>query len=385
MNEYKAVNPSLDSELLSELFALEPLRYKFTNGTTPKWLFYDLKEILHLLESLSSARIEGNHTMLITAANEMTTEPEERKLSDDMNEIYNIRNAIAYAEENLHQGDAITLAFIRELHKIVTRGLQKDGSRTPGTFRSSDDIKIAQSSCVVSPFLSIQGDMQELMDYVNSQNDAKTDIVKIACSHHRFVAIHPFDNGNGRTARVFTYALLIKYGFLRNGKAILNPSSIFCMDRQKYYKMLSLADTLDVNNIENWCLYVAKGIRREMEKTYDLLEKDFAVNKVVSPALRKAYDNKLISELELKVLQVAIEKDTIQAGDVRSFFGSSASDATKCSRFLAKMVDKKLIMRSPKSPKKYVARIFNKALLGGILEAMDNNGLLDVKDEPIVK
>lgn len=385
MNEYKAVNPSLDSELLSELFALEPLRYKFTNGTTPKWLFYDLKEILHLLESLSSARIEGNHTMLITAANEMTTEPEERKLSDDMNEIYNIRNAIAYAEENLHQGDAITLAFIRELHKIVTRGLQKDGSRTPGTFRSSDDIKIAQSSCVVSPFLSIQGDMQELMDYVNSQNDAKTDIVKIACSHHRFVAIHPFDNGNGRTSRVFTYALLIKYGFLRNGKAILNPSSIFCMDRQKYYKMLSLADTLDVNNIENWCLYVAKGIRREMEKTYDLLEKDFAVNKVVSPALRKAYDNKLISELELKVLQVAIEKDTIQAGDVRSFFGSSASDATKCSRFLAKMVDKKLIMRSPKSPKKYVARIFNKALLGGILEAMDNNGLLDVKDEPIVK
>lgn len=381
MKEYKLVNPNLNSELMSELFALEPLRYKFTSGTTPKWLFYDLKEILHLLESLASARIEGNHTTLIAAANEMTTAPEERRLSDEMNEIYNIRNAIAYAEENLHQGDKITLTFLREIHRIITNGLEKDGSKTPGAFRSSDNIKIAKSKCVVSPSLSIQGDMQELVDYVNNQNDAKTDIVKIACSHHRFVAIHPFDNGNGRTARVFTYALLIKYGFLRNGKAILNPSSVFCMDRQQYYEMLALADTLAPENIERWCLYVAKGIRREMEKTYNLLEKDFAVNSVVLPALRKAYDNKLISELEYKILKIAIEKDNIQAGDVKALFGTTASDATKCSRFLSKMVDKKLIMRSPKSPKKYVARIFNKALLSGVLEAMDDNGLLDVKDE----
>jgi Fic family protein len=57
-------NPSFDSPLVDVLTELEYLRRLQLRGTTPATLFFQLKEIFHVLESLGSARIEGNHTTL---------------------------------------------------------------------------------------------------------------------------------------------------------------------------------------------------------------------------------------------------------------------------------------------------------------------------------
>jgi len=55
--------------------------------------------------------------------------------------------------------------------------------------------------------------MEELFTFINNDDDKKYDLIKTALAHHRFVWIHPFDNGNGRTVRLFTYVLLVKLGF----------------------------------------------------------------------------------------------------------------------------------------------------------------------------
>lgn len=159
------------------------------------------------------------------------------------------------------------------------------------------------------------------------------------------VAIHPFDNGNGRTARLLTYAMLIKYGFLKHKKTLLNPSAIFCMDRHKYYDMLSEADH---GNIEQWCEYVAHGILDEVNRMFKLLDKDYVVKNVI----------------------------------VLHLFGSSNSDRVTCSRFLASMTKKELIMRPPATPRKYVFKFFNKELLPYVMISLANNGLIQ-DDESI--
>ena len=70
--------------------------------------------------------------------------------------------------------------------------------------------------------------MQDLCSYIESKSENKTDIIKIAIAHHRLAAIHPFDNGNGRTARLLTYAMLVKLRFIdKTKRTILNPSAIF--------------------------------------------------------------------------------------------------------------------------------------------------------------
>lgn len=372
------IKPDFNSELTSTLFKMESVRNRFISGDTPLWLFYDLKDTLHLLESLNSARIEGNHTTLVEAINEATKTDNKIKPSEDLAELVNIQNAINYIEENLQEGDKITSVFIRDLHAITVRNLKRDGSQKPGAFRTSN-VTIANSSCVVSSPQSIPGDIAELVDYINTEHEKKEDIIRIACAHHRFIQIHPFDNGNGRTARLLTYAMLIKYGFLKKKKTILNPSSIFCMDRQKYYDMLSKADTGTKEGIEEWCEYVANGILEEINKMFRLLNRDFAVKNLIVPAIKSSRKDEHLAEKEYQILMVATEKDIIQASDVSSIFGASPSDKVKCSRYLSSMIDKNLLYHPPDTPKKYVARFFNKSLLPYVMAAMSENGLIDTK------
>ena len=227
----------------------------------------------------------------------------------------------------------------------------------------------------------IESDMLELIDYINAPHEKKEDIIKIACAHHRFVAIHPFDNGNGRTARLLTYAMLIKYGFLKKKKTLLNPSSFFCMDRKKYYTMLDEADNGTPDGIEKWCEYVASGIMEEVNRMFKLLDRDFAVKNIIIPSIKESFKDNHLNEKECQILLIAAEKDTIQASDVMSLFGATASDRIKCSRFLSRMVESSLLYHPPKTPRKYVPRFFNKSLLTYVMSAMDRNGLILTKEE----
>lgn len=342
------------------------------------WLFYDLKDVLQLLESLFSARIEGNHTKLTDAIDKATKREPVIKHDDASLEIENIQNAIVFIEKNIHEDENITLSHIRTIHEIVMQDLKLDSSKAPGSFRLVDGVSISGSDCVVSKASAVQADMQELMDYVNSPHEKKEDLIRIASAHHRMVAIHPFDNGNGRTARLLTYAMLIKYGFLKHKRTLLNPSAIFCMDRQKYYDMLSGADK---GNIEQWCEYVANGILDEVNRMFKLLDKEYVVKTVINPALQNAWKNNEINEKEYRILEIAIKKDMIQQADVLHLFGSSNSGKVACSRFLANMTKRELIMHPPKAPRKYVFRFFNRELLPYVMMALTSNGLIRAEDK----
>ena len=58
----KLFQPSFDSKLQDAILELEHLRRIRLEGTTPAFVFFQLKRLFHILESLGSARIEGNRT-----------------------------------------------------------------------------------------------------------------------------------------------------------------------------------------------------------------------------------------------------------------------------------------------------------------------------------
>lgn len=382
MDPIKTINPSFNSPLVSEIFALEKLRYSRLGGTTPPWLFFDLREIMHILESVASARIEGNRTTVVGAALDSLDQDKAPK-NEDALELRNIREAISFIEKNIGEADpqAITPSFIRELHKILVKGLKKDGSKTPGKWRTQA-VKIEQSKHIPPEHIEVPALMQELCDYINSDVASKQDIIKIAIAHHRFTAIHPFDNGNGRTARLVTYAMLVRAEFINKAKrTILNPSAIFCIDRQKYYDMLAAADKGTDQVLENWCLYVAQGISAETERVNRLLDRDYAIDHIIEPALKNALDSKFISDDEYQILKIAMRDNIIQVQNIKHLFGTTASDAVQASRVIANMKEKKLLMVHPNYQKKYIMRFANNYLLHDVLKAMDKNGLLVVENE----
>ena len=205
--DLKLVSPSFDSKLMDALMELNHLRRLELYGSTMPFLFFQLKEIFHLLESVGSARIEGNRTT-VSEYIEQKIERKERS-TERFSEIANVEQAMSYIEENIDVGANVSHHFIRELHQLCVDSLTEEGDRTPGAYRTWQ-VEIAKSQHLPPESHLVQGYMDELVDFINNEDDKKYDLIKIAIAHHRFVWIHPFGNGNGRVVRLLTYALLIK-------------------------------------------------------------------------------------------------------------------------------------------------------------------------------
>jgi Fic family protein len=229
------LNPPFDSPLLDVITELEHLRRLQLKGDTPGSVFYQLKHIFHMLESLGSARIEGNHTTLADYVESSVVGTTQG--TDQLREISNIEEAMSYIEGAIEKGTPISEQFIRELHSIAVRDLEREGDTTPGAYRRGN-VTISMSTHKPPEPSYVPSYMQQLTDFINKDDNRKYDLMKVAQAHHRFGWIHPFSNGNGRVVRLLTYAMLIKYGFnMKAGGRVLNPTAVFCNDRERYYAM----------------------------------------------------------------------------------------------------------------------------------------------------
>lgn len=119
--ELGLINPEFDSPLVDVLTELELLRHLRLETDVHPILFAQLKDVFHMLESLGSARIEGNHT---TLADYVESKVEGTQSStDQLKEIYNIEEAMEFIDRHFSNGDQITEHFIRELHGLAVTGL----------------------------------------------------------------------------------------------------------------------------------------------------------------------------------------------------------------------------------------------------------------------
>jgi Fic family protein len=173
--------------------------------------------------------------------------------SDLLLEIANIEKAMDYIEEVMKPGEDLTERTMRELHAMTVLGLQREGDKTPGAYREGV-VRIAQAEHLPPDGVLVPQYMQELVSFINRDDSPKYALMKVALAHHHFGWIHPFGNGNGRVVRLLTYALLMKYGFnVNTGGRVLNPTAVFCNDRDNYYTMLGVADSGTNAGLEAWC------------------------------------------------------------------------------------------------------------------------------------
>ncbi|MCW7549571.1 Fic family protein [Photorhabdus sp. APURE] len=370
--ELSLLNPSFDSPLVDALTELELLRHLRLETDVHPILFAQLKAVFHMLESLGSARIEGNHT---TLADYVESKVEGTQSStDQLKEINNIEAAMEYIDEYLSNGDDITEYFIRELHSLAVAGLQQEGDRTPGAYRQHN-VSIALSDHLPPDHIRVPDYMAELTAFINRADKPKYDLMKIALVHHRFGWIHPFGNGNGRTVRLLTYALLIKYGFnVQAGGRVLNPTAVFCNDRERYYAMLSLADKGTEQGLEEWCLYVLSGISSELKKVDQLTNHAFLSEKILYPAIDFSSERGLINLLESKVLKRVVELGTIKAGDLRAVLPDLKP--TQVTYQLGKLIERGLLQPVEEGARTYTAKFSNSYLIRGVIKVLREEGFI---------
>lgn len=377
-HDLELLNPSFDSGLVDVLSELEHLRRLRLEGDTPPQVFYQLKSLFHALESLGSARIEGNHT---TLADYIDSKVEGKAQdTDQLREVANIEKAMDYIEQVMTQGAVLTEQTIRELHAMTVDDLVREGDKTPGAYRSGG-VRISQSDHLPPDFIQVQAYMQELVDFVNREDSPKYDLMKVALAHHRFGWIHPFGNGNGRVVRLLTYALLMKYGFnVSTGGRVLNPTAVFCNDRERYYAMLATADKGTKEGLEAWCTYVLEGIRDELEKVDRLTDYAYLTKCILAPAVAFAREREWITETEETVLSAAIKLKVVKSADVAAVLPQQSSNQR--TYLIKKLVDQGMLLPLNPGARQYTIGFSNNYLIRGVIKSLREQGFIP---EPLEK
>lgn len=375
--DLRIIEPTFNSQLTDLIIELDHLRKKHLGGTTHPKIFFQLKSIFHTLESIGSARIEGNRT---TVAEYIETKISKEPTKDEkIIEIQNMEKAMDFIDKNIRQYP-INRMLISELHKIIVKDLdpKKEGDYTPGVYRTKN-LSIARSQHKPPDFTQVERYMDELFKFFKETSPSKYHLLKTTIAHHRFVWIHPFGNGNGRTVRLFTYAMLVKQGFNVDKGRIINPTAVFCNDRDQYYHFLSQADLGSDEGILSWCEYVLKGLKNEIKKIDQLCDHEYLVGKILLPAIAFSRERKVITEAEAKILRVAAEKIIFQASDIKRLFPDKIP--AELSRMIRRLREKNMIVPESKNSRKYILSFDNNYLLRGIIAMLAKNGFLPLKED----
>lgn len=103
--------------------------------------------------------------------------------------------------------------------------------------------------------------MQELVEWFRNEKQ-KPDINPIilaALFHYRFIRIHPFDDGNGRVARILMNFILMQFGY--------PPVIVKTEDKKNYYAVLRLADA---GELEPFIEYIGQNLINSLEMMKDV-------------------------------------------------------------------------------------------------------------------
>lgn len=152
-------------------------------------------------------------------------------------EVINHQKAIDYLTETVHVDYELRPIDLLNIHSLVMKNVDDDyaGRIRNGMVRISGANFTPPAPSKVSDYLD------ELIEYV-IQNPDKLDAILLATVfHHRLVWIHPFFDGNGRTARLAMNLLLMKDGY--------PPAIILKNDRKKYYNALNMANKGDYQKL----------------------------------------------------------------------------------------------------------------------------------------
>ena len=151
---------------------------------------------------------------------------------------------------DLTRGDApLTESFVRQLHELILRERYQVDAITPEGAPTRRWIEVGQYKTGQNHVQTVTGEifrfaepmdvpgkMHTLLQTINElQAPSSAEVVFVAAkAHYDFVLIHPFDDGNGRIARLLMNLILIKYGF--------PPAIIKTQDKQQYFSALRQAD-----------------------------------------------------------------------------------------------------------------------------------------------
>jgi len=248
-----------------------------------------LREQFELEMTYNSNAIEGNSLTLketyLVISEELTIKG--KPLKDHL-EAKNHTEALEYLSELIDKDKKHTISeqFIRSLHQLVVQDTDKEWA---GKYRNSG-VMITGTDHRPPEALEIPRLIRELIEWVKTEK-TKLHVVELAALfHHKLVHIHPFFDGNGRTARLAMNIFLLQAGY---------PLVIVLKnDRKKYYRVLALADK---GQYEPLVRFIAQAVERSLAIYLKVLTPD-SKKKEIFVSLRELSNQSSYSAKYLNLL-----------------------------------------------------------------------------------
>lgn len=166
-------------------------------------------------EAISSSQMEGASTTRKVAKEMLRKKISPRSRSEQM--IFNNYTSIRFITE--HKEENLSPELLLHIHSLMTHQTL-DSSDDEGRFRTSDDIVVGNDitgEIVHTPptYTEIPNFVDELCKFANNDNDDNFihPIIKAVVIHFMVAYVHPFVDGNGRTARALFYWYMLKKGY----------------------------------------------------------------------------------------------------------------------------------------------------------------------------
>lgn len=185
-------------------------------------------------------------------------------------EIKGHNEAMNWIFEIVKKQEPITEYFIRSLNEMLLgsepihkKAIDTEGNETTriiqgGKYKTQPNhvlTKTGETFYFASPE-ETPSKMHDLMQWYETEkeNKERNSIILAAEFHYKFIKIHPFDDGNGRTARLLMNLILMRFDF--------PPAIIKTNDKENYYNVLRQADG---DNIVPFIDYIAQNIIHSLE------------------------------------------------------------------------------------------------------------------------
>lgn len=234
------IHVTITNDILNYITEIEKNRYKVSTKVISAGAINRLRKNSKKKSSYASTKIEGNPLTEYQSDKAIDGDDRRHYLKPEQ-EVRNYFLALNFLEEQAKSQVDFSTDLIMKVQALVEKGASKEkiglrGAMPPGVLFAVYDSNTGNPEYIPPEYSEIPDLLDELVEYVNSSDDHP--LIKAAVVHYQLVTIHPFEDGNGRTARLLSGYIMDFYGYGFNGIGSLEE--YFAYDINEYYDSIQM-------------------------------------------------------------------------------------------------------------------------------------------------
>lgn len=277
-------------------------------------------------EAIYSSKMEGASTTRIVAKDMLRKKKSPQNKSQQM--IVNNYNTIQYIVE--HKEQPLTEELLLTIHRLMTEKTL-DNPEDAGRFRTNDKVVVAdmvEGDIIYTPpsFQEIPEFVESLCNFFNNDNPRTFihPIIRGIIVHFMLAFMHPFVDGNGRTARALFYWYMLKEGYKLT--EYMSISRVIAKSKTNYEKAFRYVEN-DGNDMGYFVAYNLGALEKSFQQLRDYIQRKQREKRAASSFMMAGN----INQRQALILQrLKEEPDTIfTVKDVQEQFSISSMTARK--------------------------------------------------------